>query len=393
MNSPDDISNNELASIVKDIPNSLTELVNYFNPEKKSPLNYSKTPKKFHIYEMGRGIKKISKTLFMDFESTNTPWPYPFLRSAWFALFFTQSGGQNNYHIWFLKFPLDEQGKLVVASRDEFLNQFYEQIKNKHELSFDQADSYVADNPYGFKPSEEKMANINAILKYQQKLLPSTYYQNVLNYLFFPPDVSQKITEQDKTKHWQQWGNLGYQGLADLACHIKNKFKKRQIEEQLSENIKFLPIPMLKALSTCLEHHKLSMPLVTAIVEHAQKSGQVETLIACLRAISASDILQVNILLKQALNSHYKNHIELLAVTCGRCWESLKEPWLMLLFLEALALTDKGKKQAGNEAFNIMVSDLIFIPEMREHVLNQFRNPDRSAQLTLAIGDFYASIN
>jgi Protein of unknown function (DUF3549) len=362
-------------------PVSLSELVSYFNQHKvETSFNSNKNQQAFYVYEMGRGIKQISNQLFAQFEDTIAPWPYPFLRSAWFALFFTDPFNPEDYHVWFLKFPLDEQGKLVQAARDDYLKQFYNQILEKQnnqsgQDSLTATSTLAAESPYGFKPSEEKMANINAIVKHQINKLPSKYYLDVLNYIY-----------QQPAPQWDNWRSLGYQGLADLTCHMHNQYQEIIIEQQLAENIKNLPIEMLNALSTCLEHHQLSQPLVDELILRAQNHNHLDNTIACLRSISASNNQSINHLLKLALNSDYKNSIELLAVVCGRCWNNLKEPWLMQLFLEALATTSSSA-----QAFNIMASDLLFIPGMRETVLTQFRNPQRSTALTVAIGEFYSS--
>lgn len=368
--------------IPEQIPNSLSELIRYFIQSENKPASSSKKDREgFYIYEMGRGIKQISRQSFADFEDTRTPWPYPFLKSAWFAIFFTNPSSPENYHVWFLKFPLDEQGKLVQAARDDYLKQFYDKILEKQSINVAQE----AESPYGFKPSTEKMANINAIVKHKINKLPSSYYQDLLDYIYPQQNNDKTVLEQ-----WDNWQSLGYQGLADLSCRMHNKYKQKKIELQLAENIQYLPIKMLSALSTCLEHHCLSEHLVDAIVLRAQKHHQADNMIACLRAISASNNQAINDLLKQALKSDYKGNIELLAVACGRCWNNLKEPWLMQLFLEALA-TVKVVNNSSIEAFTIMVSDLLFIPGMREVVLEQFRNPQRSDKLTLAIGAFYSS--
>ncbi|MFK5894505.1 MAG: DUF3549 family protein [Pseudomonadota bacterium] len=369
-------------------PASLSELIRYFSQDKaETAFDPNKNQQTFYIYEMGRGIKQLSNQLFADFEDTITPWPYPFLRSAWFALFFTDPENSEDYHVWFLKFPLDEQGKLVQAARDDFLKQFYNQIQKRQSNQTNKdnlitTDSLAAESPYGFKPSEEKIANINAIVKHKINKLPSKYYLDVLKYLY-PQQLENK-------QQWDGWKSLGYQGLADLTCHMHNQYHEKIIEQQLADNIQFLPIEMLKALSTCLEHHQLSQALADALTKRALKLNQLDNMIACLRSISASNKQSINSLLKQALSSDYKGNIELLAVVCGRCWDNLQEPWLMQLFLEALARTETTKGSSA-EAFNIMVNDLLFIPGMRETLLEQFRNPQRSTELTIAIGAFYSS--
>jgi hypothetical protein len=367
-------------NLPEQMPSTLTELIQFFIHGGETQSSIDNNEDIFYIYEMGRGIKQINRQTFADFEDTSIAWPYPFLKSAWFALLFANPENPDNFHVWFLKFPLDEQGKLIQAARDDYLKQFYERIIEKQHINAAQE----AESPYGFKPSEEKMANINAIVKHQTNKLPSAYYQDVLHYIY-----QENKSEKTDLKQWDNWQTLGYQGLADLSSYMHNEYNQKIIEQQLAQSIEYLPIAMLKALSSCLEHHQLSKQLVDVIVLRATKHNQLDNMVACLRSISASDNQAVNTLLKHALNSDYKANIELLAVACGRCWNNLKEPWLMQLFLEALAIVKTANK-SSNEAFNIMVSDLLFIPGMRTTVLEQFRNPQRSDELTMSIGNFYS---
>ncbi|MCW8891458.1 MAG: DUF3549 family protein, partial [Sedimenticola sp.] len=78
---------------------------------------------------------------------------------------------------------------------------------------------------------------------------------------------------------------------------------------------------------------------------------------------------------------------ELLAALSGRAWEQLHEPRLRRLFLERLA-----ENSAGQEAFNHCMADLLFIPGMREPVLGAVRDPNRSEQLSAAIGSMFKGV-
>ncbi len=348
-------------------PESLLQLIRYFSGDKDIDI---------FIYELGRKIQPVQLQQFEHFEACKIAWPYPFLRSAWFALAFKHKQGDKDMAIWFLRLPLDEQAKLQLASRDSFIEHFIHQIldrqsHNKQHSTDIDSNKLTQESEFGFKPSDEKMANLHAMLNYRLQYLPSAYYQDVLEYLYQP-----------KQKDWQQ---LGYQGFADLACRLDADYQQKNIARQLAEQLQVLPIEVINALSTCLEHHllpqHLSRELVLLALDNAENA---QYSIACLRAISASSHDDMEQLLKKCLQSPHRNNIELLAIICGRCWQELTQPWAMQLFLEALAQTPENSK-----AFDIMVADLLFIPGMREHVLLQFRNPERSEALTLAIGRFY----
>ena len=103
---------------------TLTELVNYFSTDRTVEKNNTQVENSSYIsvYEMGRRLKKIPLQTFTSFEQASQPWPYPLIRSAWFALAFTPAKKKQQdsaVNIWFLKLPLDEQGKLIQIARDE----------------------------------------------------------------------------------------------------------------------------------------------------------------------------------------------------------------------------------------------------------------------------------
>ncbi|NOQ77883.1 MAG: DUF3549 family protein, partial [Gammaproteobacteria bacterium] len=134
----------------------------------------------FQCYNTGRLIHAVDKQTFIDFEENNIAWQSPFLQQAWLAIVFWQekpqtaqtqiesstsqtesstsktesSTGQtesstsqtesstiqtepstnitksstNNHYVWFLKLPLDEQAKLNLAARDDFLRRLFDAL-------------------------------------------------------------------------------------------------------------------------------------------------------------------------------------------------------------------------------------------------------------------------
>jgi len=67
----------------------------------------------YRIFDVGRRIRKLDKSQFQQFESLDTPYPFPYLQHAWLALFITQKNQLGNETLWLLKWPSDEQGKLI----------------------------------------------------------------------------------------------------------------------------------------------------------------------------------------------------------------------------------------------------------------------------------------
>ncbi|MBF0264682.1 MAG: DUF3549 family protein [Gammaproteobacteria bacterium] len=341
--------------------------------------------KQFTVYDMGRQIIEISIEDFKRFERTEIPWPTPLLQSAWFTLIFTDKklfdNNAGQYHLWFLKFPLDEQGKLVQATRDEYIAQFLQQI-NDNNLSIEE--SKKIESPYGFKPSEEKLANINAIYKVKNKLQASHYFQPVVKY--FEQTLNTAPRFRSDHKQWHNWKTLGYQGIADFCSRLDQHTEKNQTLSTLLLNaFTCLPLPVISSLSTSLEHHALKKNIYSLWLkhlDHKQLDAQINTLKVI--SLNAHSKLQYEYI-KKSLQGPFASNIEILAIISGRNWLYLQEPELMLLYLEALARNTDSEKN-----FNILLQDLLFIPGMREHVLLQFRNPERSAQLSQAIGNLYS---
>lgn len=355
---------------------TLIDLIDTFSRRDNNDETSAQTENNIRIFDMGRRIKPIALEQFEQFEQTLIAWPYPLVRSAWFAISFTyiDDNGHNNVNIWFLKFPLDEQGKLILAARDEYIEQFVRLIEQKLNNS-DILEKMGQESPYGFKPSEEKLANINAKLKVELKLEPSEYFNAVLEFL-------QAGANSDS------WQELGYQGIADYCAFLQDK-RYAELEAILTKTIDSLPNPVLHAFSTCLEHYELSNELQAAIFARANVM-QEEEVVACLHALAeekndGKNAETIQQLIKQALQSDFAHKIEVLTVISGRNWNHLKkQPELMKLYLEALA-----KNTDGQSTFTILLSDLLFIPGMRESVLNAMRDPQRSEQLSQAIGHFY----
>jgi hypothetical protein len=86
----------------------------------------------------------------------------------------------------------------------------------------------------------------------------------------------------------------------------------------------------------------------------------------------------------QVLKHRCSREIEVLAIVSGRIWLALAKQPICELYLEQLAHNDAG--QAG---FSQLLADLLFIPGMREPVMQALRNPKRSETLAKAVGEMF----
>ena len=362
----------------------------------------------FQCYDMGRLIQAIDNKIWRDFEKNSIPWPSPFMQHAWLGLIFWQKNNAENknldaadnqqdlnHTVWFLKLPLDEQAQLNLVARDDFLRRLfaslehYLQQKTIHNKSTDQViyslENAMKDNPYGFQPKQEAMANFHAIVHKQLGLAASSYYHATQNYL------AEFDSSDGKIKDWQ---HLGIQGFADFSARLDEKYQGKNNQKLLINTINQLPIPVLRVLGLCLENHKVSKQLQQTILEmvtqHVNSNSDVIALAsicsACIRicAQGREQKLQTQ-LIQLILTSPVKTDIEVLASISGRCWIKFYHDNMLFMYLETLAAEDK---EQNLEAFSAILSDLMFIPGMREKLLKVFRSPERSIILAEAIKHF-----
>jgi hypothetical protein len=329
---------------------------------------------KYRVFDMGRRVVKLSADEFFSFEQATQPYPYPFKKSALFGLVFWNEEQTDNRYIWFLNFPLDEQGLLIQAARDEFLAMVLERV-GECMLASDKSEEIegaLKDSPYAFKPREDRMAAFNAQVTHDLALKPSAYFDDVNAYF------SGETT-------FDNWQSLGMQGFADFAARMDNADTL-----SLIESIPFVPVPPFMMLTTFLENVDISLSVVEIFCQRVnnelqQEQPNIEHIAACLRAVSNSTARGlVSQMVKQVLSHSCSQNIELLATISGRLWQSLEQQELCHLFVEQLA-----QNNAGQAAFSQLLADLMFIPNMRPHVMTALRSTNRSAELSKAVGEMF----
>ncbi len=330
------------------------------------------TDASFRIFDLGRRISKLSQEQFEKFERTEIPYPLPLVQHAWLAVMIWHPKQPQQHLIWFLKFPLDEQGLLVQAARDDFLNRLAKSVGSQLlQQSADQ--DPLKDNPFSFTPDTEKMAAFHARATRIFKQPASAYYQPARDYL-------------SGLKGFEQWDQVGLQGIADISARLDQDDNARLVSKAIGQ----LPAPPLEALCASLEHEPPGPQISQAIsarlsqaIDQADSSPNL--LAAMLRGLSQSHSQELRYdALRRVLNSRFGAEIEVLAAIASRCWEALKDESIRRLFMDRLAINS-----AGQQSFNLMVRDLVFIPGMRASIMESFRDPQRSDDLSRAIGAFF----
>ena len=363
------------------------------------------TGAKAHFYDMGRRVVEIPAADMLAIEHQQKPYPQPFLRSAFLGILFfyenlaTQA---ENHQIWFLKFPLDEQGLLNQDARNDFLRRMVERLaeqtlaKHAHEESKNNENKQAGtdntapevpeDNPHGFTPREDRMANFHAIIAKKMGLPPSQFYAHAADY--FTGDTG-----------FEQWNFVGLQGIADVAARLGENKNASTLVKAIPQ----LPLTPFAALCSCLEHKAINSDISTVLgirLEHALQSTDqtnnaiptANTVAAAIRGLSHSNHQAIlHSALHATLESDVGNNVEVLATIAGRAWQCLEDTHTRRAFLLSLARCD-----AGQGAFDNIMADLMFIPGLRKPLLAELQslleNKACSEAQTSVINHFFTSL-
>lgn len=319
------------------------------------------------FYDVGRHITKITPQQVIAFDKKQQVYPYAFRQQAWLACVLSEQNhsSSDNLVIWFLRLPLDESGCLNLGTRDHFIKSIVDKIMHKGtEQGLNEA---LEDNPYAFKPDQDRLANLHAIMARDLKQPASEYYSAVLEYL-----------KKDNLQAEENWSQLGLQGLADLAAQPDN-------EAAILTALEHAPEAVVFPLCHALEHHTQS----TQIIETVCRILQHPTMDAAsaahwIRAISRSEFPQLLFIplftLLGDITDCSDEQLELIATLVTKCPHWLdQQPQLLRIILEKLA--HRNDAQLG---FKQVVNELTQQPQTRASCWSVLRATHASSTLQSA---------
>jgi len=325
----------------------------------------------FRLFDMGRRVGKLSAESFERIEQARTPYPLPFLRHAWIGVLIWNPKQRAQNAIWFLKLPLDEQGYLVQAARDDLVHRLLQNAVNARDGALEE--DALKDNPFAFKPDQEKMAIFHALAAQATGDRASRYFETAQEY--FNGELP-----------LERWPDLALQGLADLAVRLDDQANAAVLAQRIPE----LPLPVLASLSTLLEHAVPPVAVRDALAARLQRlldTPDTDPLLvaALMRGLSniPDEAFKQRQVLK-VLESPHALEAEVIVAIATRCTLALQAPEVLLPFLERLA---QGK--AGQAGFSRVLADLMFTPALRALIMQAFRNPARSEALSKAVGEMF----
>lgn len=324
----------------------------------------------WRAFDIGRHITKFDKKQFTAIEQAQVPYPYPLSGHAWLAIQFWDSKASKEPYVWFLKFPVDEQSKLVSASRDHFANMVIEALGN--DLTGENAEGKLDNNPYVFTPNANKLAAFNALLKVLLKQPASQYYEYTQQY----------FSDQLGLDNWQ---SVAVQGIADFALRLDDDNNLTHLTNAWPQ----LPAEVLQPLSAMLEHVDTPVAFCEMLSKYAQTAiNQHDTMALCcaLRAMSSSQAKGIKAqLLDTILASELATDSDVLLTIAGRCFSLLEDDKRLHIFMDNCA-----HHQQIDELFPSIFADLVAIPTIRPHLLGLLRKENRSDKLARAIGRLFS---
>ena len=323
----------------------------------------------YRIFDLGRAIRPLPSQLFLDIELGKIPAPYPRQQHGWFGVVFFNPNQTKNHYVWFIKLPLDEQGLVINAARQQFLQIVVEALGQQ--LEKDQhGHNQLPENPFTFVPTQQQLADFNSISRRSLNLPPSSYYQLTAQYVQNPQLI--------------EWQNLSLQGIADVLAFDLKQGKDDSFIQQFKNFAPAVQIAFCNSFENQVLEHKHTEMLLTWFAEAPFKH---EHLIAVLRALSQSNEQSlVNSFIHDALKKQDWVNKDVLIIIAARHWQSLHDAELMSIFIHHLANCD-------NEFFSGLYQDLVQVPDTREKMLAVLRWPDKPAKLVNAIEQLFMDQN
>ncbi|MEL0637216.1 DUF3549 family protein [Marinomonas sp. TI.3.20] len=328
------------------------------------------------FYDLGRHIRKITPQQVIQFDKKQQAYPFPFRQCAWLACFLKNKNtdkkeASDTGVIWFIKLPLDETGCLNLGTRDHFIKSIVDKIMNKGEATG--LSEALEDNPYVYKPDQERMASFHAILATNLNGAQSQYFQDVVQYL------SNEIIDDE------EWQKLGLQGIAELAVKIHDT----RYLALVSRAIKQAPTPFVSALCHALEHEILPADLSLTIIDKLLQEQDSLMQASYIRALSRTE-LDDNLLLPlfgilgnlNECSDEQTHPIVALAAKCPH-WLA-KSPQLLRIIMEKLAHRDDAYV-----AFKHVSIELSHQPETRQPLWDLFKSDRISPRLAQAVSHLF----
>ena len=328
----------------------------------------------FKVLDMGRGMAELSAQSFLEIENGQRLVPWPRQQHAWFAVIFWNNQPQPQEYIWFLKFPVDEQGLLVTATRNHFLQIIVDALGTSLSDNTEKAET-LPDNPYTFVPNQSLMAQFSAFTRRMFDKPEAQGVSEVEDYICHPAVMD--------------WTKLSVQAIADVALRLPDKAVTEPLVRQMDLYAADFIQTFLHAAENTTLPDELKQALMTSLEQGLTPDDEKRLDLARLRALSCYQPDEhIQRLLVHLLAPEQPVDMDALSVIAGRHFVQLDES-LLKAFFEQVATVDE-KNLFNGALFQGFFADLVRLPALREQVLALLRTPERSDSMARAIGTLFS---
>ncbi|MDO6695640.1 DUF3549 family protein [Aliiglaciecola sp. 3_MG-2023] len=323
----------------------------------------------YRVFDMGRTIREVPSQQFLEQENGQIKPPFTRAQHAWFGIVFWDKTRSEQQYIWFVKLPTDENGLIVSACRNHFLQIIVDALGAELENA-DKKNGQLPDNPYSFIPNQNQIADFNSKSRGVLSLGKSQYFEAAKAYINSPMVID--------------WQSIALQGLTDLVADID----AAEIHNSICRHFSHFPEQVQCQLLISMENYPLPDTCMHTILswmnQHSEDEVKWQHGLRSLSQTADSD--KVLALLTQTLESNLSKRHNILVIISGRLWHYLSTPELLLKFFEKVAEADPNF-----DLFLGIFQDLVQLPDLREQVLAMLRNPSKSDTLSAAVGRLFSA--
>lgn len=313
---------------------------------------------RYRLFDLGSQLRTLSSESWQRFDQGGA-YPLPYLNHAWLVMLLWHPDNKAQHSIWFMKLPLDEQGRLPVEVQTDVLNRLMKALATRDS---EERQRLLTDHPYQFTPGLQKMAALHARAR---RILSAPESQ------FYAP-ARQRLINNDARVDWQ---TIGLQGMAEVLEQLEPADKA-----QLAQHLPTWPEPLQKAVLEMLEHHQPDLALTEVILKLAQAEADEQLVTAAVRGLSQSKARGLVAQGLPTLLERFPTSLDLTLASLSRHADLLADVDLALVLLDRLA------HQADQDGFNRVVQGLAQQPGLSGLVMAVLRHPNRSETLMRAIG-------
>ncbi|MCH8531493.1 MAG: DUF3549 family protein [Saccharospirillum sp.] len=313
---------------------------------------------RYRLFDLGSQLRNLSSEDWQRFDQGDA-YPLPYLNHAWLVMLLWHPDNKAQHSIWFMKLPLDEQGRLPVDVQTDVLNRLMRALTT---ADADERQRLLTDHPYQFTPGLQKMAALHARARRILSAPESEFYAS----------AQQRLIHNDARVDWQ---TLGLQGIAEVLEQLKLKE-----QAQLARHLATWPVPLQTTLMEMLEHHHPELTLTRSMLELAQSADSEPLVTAAIRGLSQSKARGLVAQQLPELLERFPDSLDLTLAALSR------HPGMLADVDLALVLLDRLARQADQDGFNRVIQGLALQPGLSGLVMAVLRHPNRSEDLMRAIG-------